>query len=55
MSIVDTSIGLVIDKSHLLDRSWEHIKMYLTNSNILHNILKLKDKIDENKFNKSKN
>lgn len=32
MSLVDSSIALVIDKSHLLDRSWEHVKLYLQNS-----------------------
>jgi hypothetical protein len=53
MSIVDSNIILTTDKSHILDRSWEYIKSYLNNSHIIHLIAKLRDKIDENKYNKS--
>jgi len=54
MSIADTSIALVSDKSNLLDRSWDFIKTFMQNSHLLQNLAKLRDKVDENKYNKSK-
>jgi hypothetical protein len=53
MSIGDSHIALVSDKSHILDRSWEHIKQYLQNSGIIITLSKLRERIDENRYNKS--
>jgi hypothetical protein len=53
MSVTDSNIVLVTDKSHILDRSWEYIKTYLNNSAVIHLIGRLRERIDENKYNKS--
>jgi hypothetical protein len=42
------------DKVHLLDSSWDYIRVYLTKANMRENFGTIRDKMDQITFNKSK-
>jgi hypothetical protein len=55
LTIVDTSLPLYSDRANLIDKSWDLVQKTLSsNSQMMHNLKFLKDKIDKNNYSISK-